>query len=328
MRSSILSAYADAARSVDIEPYRMLRKVGLPEAGLRQPDVAIPADRLVTLLEASARESDRPDFGLLVGSAFRLPMAGPLGLLMRQQPTVRAALEALARYLRYQDTTMEVRLTERRDVLVAEIDFSSRRFARSAPAADMAVAMYVQTLRGLLGDEWSPELVALTHPKPRDLVPYQALSRRLEFGHDYNAIVVSAEDAALPIPGADPDMARELARYIERGGAPGSRTAVERVSDLIVRLLPEGYCTIEHVAERLGVDRRTVHRWLAAEGKSFSQLVDEIRRDIAVRELRGGDAPLGEVAERLGFSSLSTFSRWFRAAFGVRARDFRQHGED
>jgi AraC-like DNA-binding protein len=32
------------------------------------------------------------------------------------------------------------------------------------------------------------------------------------------------------------------------------------------------------------------------------------------------------VAEHLGFSSLSTFSRWFRGAFGVRASDFRQSG--
>ena len=92
-------------------------------------------------------------------------------------------------------------------------------------------------------------------------------------------------------------MAREIALYIEANAEPQGVSATEQVSALIRRLLPGGECNVDRVAQLMGVDRRTVHRRLAAEGVSFTQLLDAIaarRRD--VRQLINSDRPLGEVA--------------------------------
>jgi hypothetical protein len=70
----------------------MLRRAGLPVAALDHPDYQIPADRVQALLADCANSAASEDFGLLVGKAFRLSMKGPLGLLMREQPTVRESL--------------------------------------------------------------------------------------------------------------------------------------------------------------------------------------------------------------------------------------------
>jgi AraC-like DNA-binding protein len=250
-------------------------------------------------------------------------MMGPLGLLIRHQRTVRAGLQILERYLDHQDTAIALHASERRDAVVVELGVRSRRFARSRPALDMLVSLYVHLLRGLTQEDWLPELVALPYPAPDDKSPYVHLAQHVEFGHDISAIVIALRDAERRLPGADAEMAEELERLVSREGAPGPRSTVEQVSELISRLLPDGYCTVEVVAERLGVDRRTVHRWLQAEGQSFSGLVESIRRERAVEALREGRESLGEIATHLGFSSLSTFSRWFRAAFGVRASEYR-----
>ncbi len=50
------------------------------------------------LLEASAERSGVEAFGLLMAETRRLSNLGPLGLLVREQPTLRLAAEALARY--------------------------------------------------------------------------------------------------------------------------------------------------------------------------------------------------------------------------------------
>jgi AraC-like DNA-binding protein len=71
-----------------------------------------------------------------------------------------------------------------------------------------------------------------------------------------------------------------------------------------------------------------VHRRLAAEGKSFTQLLDNARREVATWQLRHGDQPLGEVTALLGFSSPSTFSRWFRQAYGIQPSEFRRLTHD
>jgi hypothetical protein len=46
-------------------------------------------------------------------------------------------------------------------------------------------------------------------------------------------------------------------------------------------MLPLGRCSVEKVAQHLGVDRRTVHRHLAQSGETFSSLVDDVRGELA-----------------------------------------------
>ena len=324
LRSSLLAAFAEAARSVELEPYRMLRKAGLPEAALDQGDLKIPAYRVAALLDASAQQSGHEDFGLRVGQAFRLSMKGPLGLLLREQPTVGKAVEALAHYMRYQNTTVELAVTPPRGGQTIEVNFLSPDFKKSIQAVDMSVAMYVQILRGLLGAVWMPTSVRLTRAAPADETAWRQLLGDVAFGQDANSFELSAADVSLPIAGSDAEMAREIARYIEMSAAPAGRNMTERVRELIVRLLPDGDCGIDRLATHLGVDRRTIHRRLAGEGRSFTQLVEDTRRDMVTTELRDDDVSLGVVAAHLGFSSLSTFSRWFRHTYGIRASEFRQ----
>jgi AraC-like DNA-binding protein len=77
------------------------------------------------------------------------------------------------------------------------------------------------------------------------------------------------------------------------------------------------------VAQRLGVDRRTVHRRLAEEGETFSSLLDSVRAELATRYIDNRDRPLASVAELLGFSAHSAFARWFRGQFGCSVSEWR-----
>ena len=324
IRGALLNAFAQAARSLGLDPYHMLRRAGLPVAALDHPDYQIPVDRVQALLSDCAKSAGSQDFGLLVGAAFKISMKGPLGLLMREQPNVRAALEVLQRYLRYQNDNVDIRTEPRVGGLMVIPELISPRTRSSRQMVDMTVTMYVQIFRGLLGEDWSSECVALADPAPADTGPYEAILGRVKFGHTENGFFLTDKDLATPLPEADPQMARELARYIESHAPQPAATTGEAVSALILRLLPEGDCSVDRVAQHLGVDRRTIHRRLAAEGRSFTQLLDEARREIATWQLIHSDQPLSEVTTLVGFSSLSTFSRWFRQAFGVQPSEYRR----
>jgi AraC-like DNA-binding protein len=323
-RSALLLAFADAAKSLGLDPYHMLRRAGLPVAALDHPDYQIPADRVQALLADSARSANSEEFGLLVGRAFRLSMKGPLGLLMREQANVRDAVEVLQRYLRYQNDYVEIRTEPLGGGLMIVPELISARTRASRQMIDLTVSMYVQVFRGLLGEGWMPARVALARPQPTDPAPYQSQLGAVEFGASFSGFLMTGRDLATSMGRSDPEMAREIARYIEASAAPQGARASETVASLILRLLPDGDCNIDRVAQHLGVDRRTVHRRLAAEGKSFTQLLETARRDVATWQLSHGDQPLGEVTALVGFSSLSTFSRWFRAAYGMQPSEFRR----
>ena len=67
----------------------------------------------------------------------------------------------------------------------------------------------------------------------------------------------------------------------------------------------------------MGIDRRTVHRYLQSEGRTYSDLINDVRRDLAARYLDNRDRSLAEVSSLLGFAAPSAFSRWYRREFGA-----------
>jgi len=87
--------------------------------------------------------------------------------------------------------------------------------------------------------------------------------------------------------------------------------------------LPTGSCNVEAVAPQSGVTRRTNHRQLEREGLSFSQLLNQIRRELAQRYVEHGGRPLDQIGAMLGFGQASSFSRWCRQEFDAAARQVR-----
>jgi AraC-like DNA-binding protein len=168
--------------------------------------------------------------------------------------------------------------------------------------------------------------VCFTHAAPRNLAVHRrVLGPAVEFGHEFNGIVGNAADLDAPNPGADPVLARYSQRLLAPATARSARFG-DRVRQLIVLLLPRGLCRVEVVAQHLGVDRRTVHRKLEAEGTSFSALLEAERRELATRYVGGTDRPLTDVSALLGFAAPSAFSRWHATSFGASAAQRRAAG--
>jgi len=94
-------------------------------------------------------------------------------------------------------------------------------------------------------------------------------------------------------------------------------TSASQVRDMVVQLLRARECTVEQVALQFGVDRRTVHRYLAREGHTFSGILESVRRDLAPGYVGDRRRPLAEVSALLGFATPSSFSRWYRRNFGA-----------
>ena len=100
---------------------------------------------------------------------------------------------------------------------------------------------------------------------------------------------------------------REMARN------SGNRDSFRRrVEAELEPLLATGPIRIERVARALGCSRQTLYRRLKAEGLTFEQVLDELRRRRALKLIRDPALPIKEIAYRLGFSDPAAFSRAFK----------------
>ena len=89
------------------------------------------------------------------------------------------------------------------------------------------------------------------------------------------------------------------------------------VRKAIYLLLPMGRASIEQVALSQGINLRTLQRRLEEEGVTFSELINEVRRDLVRRYMDNPRYSLGRIAGLLGYSVPSSFTRWFTSQFGM-----------
>jgi AraC-like DNA-binding protein len=316
-RSAALTGYAELARSVGLDPYRIVDAVGVSRRALVDPDMKLPANAVGRILETSARRSGIEDFGLRLAEKRRLSNLGLVGLIAREQPSVRQAIEVMGQYIWMQNDALSVVLEETGETTILRTQIASPSGRRSRQSIEQLVGVTFRTLKTLLGASWRPRLVCFAHGAPD-----QASAHRRVFGADvafdqeFDGIVCSRRDLDAGIPAADPAMARQLARFAEQAMRERPRQPEDQVRELVVLLLPTGHATVERVAAHLGVDRRTISRRLAARRTSFLTILDGVREGLAATYLDHGDRSLTAVADLLGFSALSAFSRWHVQRFG------------
>src|SRR6516162_1261494 len=118
IRAACLAHYAEVARSVGIDPAKLLKSVGLPARSLTDPDIKIPSGGVRRLLEASASAAGIDDFGLRLAERGGLSNVGPVALVARDQPTVGAAMEAIGRYMHIHNESLRQRIERHGDIVM------------------------------------------------------------------------------------------------------------------------------------------------------------------------------------------------------------------
>ena len=79
------------------------------------------------------------------------------------------------------------------------------------------------------------------------------------------------------------------------------------------------------MAEKMGMSRQTLFRKLKTEDVTFAQILDELRREMAMNYLTGKKASVNETAYLVGFSDPASFSRAFKRWTGISPRVARQN---
>lgn len=324
VRSASLTGYAEAARAGGLDPFRMLAEVGLPADSLSDVDLKIPADKVGRLLELSAQRSGIETFGLRMAETRRASNLGPLILLVRDEPTLRQALQAMARYGHLHNEAIFLHVEEEDGIAVIRDEVLASDVGSLKQATELVVGVLFRLLRFFLGDDWHPKTVLFAHGAPKDRsVHTRVFGSNVEFGHAFSGIVCNASDLDLPLPSADPVMARYVRRYLNDLDPEGGKRMSDEVRQMVIMLLPSGRATVDHIARHLGVNRRTIHRHLTQEGTTFSSILDAVRSELAVRYLDQGERQCAEISGFLGFSEPSAFTRWFRGTFGCSPTQFK-----
>ncbi len=325
MRSGSLNGYVELVKSLGRDPDAFMRTVGLQARHLEDPEVRIPRDAVRELLEITARATQTEDLALRLAAQRKLSALGPISLVLREAPTPRAALDTLCRYLKLVNPALTVRVEEAGSTVIIREDLVPTPGLPMRQSVELAVGTMFRMLREMIAPQWRPLEVCFIHRPPKDIAAHRAFfGRNVKFNQEFNGLVCLAADLDRPRELADQVAAGFARKVLDAALVDHVDSAQEACRQVMLALLPGGACTVQEVARFLRVDRRTLHRRLAAEGLTFSALLDQVRAELVKRHLRESDLPLGEVALLLGFSRPSSFSHWFQKQFGCNASHWRQ----
>jgi AraC-like DNA-binding protein len=325
IRAATLTGFEGLARSIGLTPLRLLDAAGVPRAALTNPDIRISAASVRDLMELCGAATE--DFALRMYEVRSPSDMGPVALVAREQPTLRATLKALNRNLALHSDVTRLWIDDDASYGAAIV-----RLVQTWPTpgperqtTELAMGQLMRTLRGRLGPDWQPLNVWLAHGPPLVMdTHHRVLGTNLRFHQPFNGVTCTRMDLDRPNPAADPEMTRQIQRYVDGLSNPARADLADQVLGLAEALLPLGQCTIEIVARQIGVVPRTLQRRLAAGGTRFIDIVQRARMTLCHRYLEHDDRRLAEAAELLGFSAPSAFSRWHRIQYGCSATDRRR----
>ena len=195
-----------------------------------------------------------------------------------------------------------------REEFVPDAGTSSRQ------AIELALGALYRLCGALLGPNWKPHSVNFTHGAPENLLVHRRVFRcATEFDREFNGIVCDAADLNFPNPSADPTMALYVKRLVESLPAPDQNSIATDVRKDLYILMPMGQATIEQVARGRGMNVRTLQRRLEEANETFSNTLNSVRTELALRYMENRQYSLQVVGRLLGFSAPSSFTRWFSA---------------
>jgi len=292
-----------------------MKRAGIHRRYLEDPELTLPVNAVLELLEITALTSGIEDFGLRTAEARGLPDFGPVILMLREEATLRDAVRTLVALMHLHSEALCLRLEEDEEpILTADILVEGSVYYRQGIDAHIVGLVYI--LRWLLGEDWAPASVCFRHSRPGSRARYDRFFRcPIDFRHEYNGIVLRRADLNRKLPTSSPVLRRQVERYIRSIDVASSDTYVHQVTQVVAMALPRGEAKATTVARYLGTYPRALNRRLARVGLNYSQVIMNVRKSLSVQYLLDSERPLAEIAELIGFASLSAFTQWFQHAY-------------
>ncbi|OBF98748.1 AraC family transcriptional regulator [Mycolicibacter sinensis] len=327
IRAPAMSGYAELVRELDADPQIFLSRFHIPPDVEYHEDGFVSSGAFIRLLENTADELRCPDFGLRLSGRQGLHVLGPLAVIARNAQTVLGGLRAIARYLYIHSPALGLaeRPTDGGIAFGYAVAESGIPYPLQAYELSMGIAVRIIQLLG--GPQARAGAIVFMHAQRAPDEAYrQALDCPVRFGQTWCGFELPARLGEQRIENADPNTRRLATSYLESTYLPNSPLLSVRVAELARRLLPTGQCNIDVIAAELAMHPRTLQRQLATEGMGCRAVIDQQRRDQAMRYLAEPDLPIQHIVALLGYSEQSAFNRSCRRWFGKTPRQLRDSG--
>jgi AraC-like DNA-binding protein len=307
----------------------LLRRAGLTPEVIADPEERLSVRSQVALLDEAAIALKDDRLGFTLARDFDLREIGLLYYVMASSQTLGDALKRVARYSQTTNEALVVRYREG-NRLIINLSYSGVPRHSDRHQIEFCMFAVLRICRVLTGRNLVPQHFSIAHYRSEGTAEMSRfVGTKVEFGADTDEFALNANARELPVIHADPYLNNLLLKYCEaaltdrRGNVSQLRT---RVENAISSLLPHGRVVVDDVARSLGMSKRTLARKLSDEGLNFTEILQQLRRDLADGYLDDPKLHISKIAWLLGFNEVSAFTHTFKRWTGKTPSQMRTAG--
>ncbi len=287
----------------------ILRDAGIVPSRLGDPEVWFDRDVCFRLEDHVARATGSPFYGPQIANHYELPQLGWWGKSIAQSPSLLTGLQFASQTIDTLQKGTQFRLVKYPKSLHFNFNYLGR--GSLDPIQHIFATLVVLRKIGLMTGEAGAISVKVARSYSAIFEGLHSfLGASITFDCDFDGVVFDSDILGASLDRRPPEP------------TPFLETTHDAIA-LIARMLPYEHPTRERVAKRLNISARTLQRRLNDWGVTFEELVDEYRRDRALRLLMRADHSVLEIAYSLGYSDPAHFTRAFKRWQGVSPRIYR-----
>lgn len=305
-----------------------------PQIKLKIPDVNNPTERISfeqfsELLSLITDKSQDPCIGVKIFSHLKVADLSALGFAFFCSTTLIVGIERFRRFLPFIISSGQIDIVEDDDDYLffisapESLDTDSISYYR---VLECFISGAIAVIQEISNSEIGFSEIYLQQASNQGAIEY--LSDKANCICNVNApfdcIKMSKKLATDRLPSANPEMAMINEQLIsEHLNKIFKTNIIYQVELLVATRLGEGTFSKPQIAKELAMSERKLHDKLAKEGVTFVEVVNRVRKNLAMQYIKNGQYRINEIAYKLGFTSSSNFSRAFKQWTGCSPREFK-----
>ncbi len=326
-RATVPGTYANLLMDVvarwNITPEQMLEGSGIAPSQLLDPVWHLDFEIFENLFRRAVLLTKEPGLGFHIGVQMTVTCHGLIGFAAMIAKDVREALDIAQEFVRLQSALVGLRLEtdEQHAYLYFEQHFSPDLEDVFTFCLLLGFAMMGNAVCGreLEGDAEVP------FDKPEYFYRFEHLiPGNVRFNQPHTRLVFPLEFLDYPMIMADASTARLAREQCKR--SLNAMIGHDKISEMVRELVFDeelGFSSMADVADKLHMSERTLQRQLTQEDTSFRAIVDEMRLQKAGGLLKRKELSLEAIAEMLGYTDVTNFTRAFKRWTGQTPSKFR-----
>lgn len=309
-----------------VAPDRVLRRTGLSPSLSDQADLSVTAETFFRIWDAMIAEANRPGVEMDLAMAYAHGPFLPPIFAFSCADTLSLGLQRLADF-KPLIGPLTIEVSRPGQKLRVDMRPSEARLTMPPSMALFEILYITECARCFSCAHVVPVETCLPGPLTIDKTCLEFLGHTPKTSN-LLSMTFSVEDADRPLITRSPPFWESLQTGFQDQleDRMGAATMSAGVKKTLTGALPGGSTSVEAIAKRLNVSKRSLQRRLSEEGTSFKALLNETRFEMSDLYLKDSGLSVPEISYLLGFRETSSFFRAFQGWTGMTPGDYRASG--